>query len=319
MNKKLLLLIAVTVIGLIALPQVLGLFTGMHRYIRANETNCVRCHVSEGAELLASPYHHAVTGGGRNITLYGIGTAFWGRTLNSACVTCHNINFTGRPSGAHAAVTVDCLVCHTRVRVELNHSRERHRGFWTNATIARIQVSGNEACIACHTNVGFGFTTAPGVVPGTLVGMHRFLPNASTIQPVVGLPPSEPHFRNEDCRKCHAAAYASWFLDAHGNNTSRAVRGAWITHNQIAPCVSCHVGALNITYIGPVTYRIPDLGVHAGFMVRPVNDTAAEISRVRTIWFDTVCRHCHAGRICAVGEPCTVCHNMAHIPWHRSV
>ena len=151
MKKTIVLIIAVFAIGLFILPSALGLFTGMHTYTEKQDTNCIKCHPIEGEELIQSDYHWSV---GKTDTI-------WGITTNDACMTCHNKGKVSSGNDTHAAVTINCILCHPHVQKELNNSQESHRKFYLSAIESDIQSNGNEACIACHTCVGFNYTSTP--------------------------------------------------------------------------------------------------------------------------------------------------------------
>ncbi|ATZ61533.2 MAG: hypothetical protein BME93_05580 [Methanosarcinales archaeon Met12] len=153
-NKTLVLMVAVVCIGLFVLPEALALFTGMHRYVAANRTDCTKCHPAEAAELSASPYHWRGGPGG---------VPRWGATVNDACLRCHQVAGEFNRTIQHSAVTIRCAICHAHVSVELMNATEAHRRFYINATAAGIQRAGNEACIACHTMVGFNYTPRPPI------------------------------------------------------------------------------------------------------------------------------------------------------------
>ena len=154
-NKTLVLMVAMMCIGMFVLPQALALYTGMHQYVPIDYTDCAKCHPAEAAELLASPYHWYGAGG--NIT-QATTTVNWGTTINDACVACHQVKGQFDNASQHPAVIIPCIACHGNVADELNHTSEAHRNFWMNATTDDEKYDANEACIACHTMVGFNYT-----------------------------------------------------------------------------------------------------------------------------------------------------------------
>ncbi|MDI6903839.1 MAG: hypothetical protein QMC77_08925 [Methanocellales archaeon] len=109
----------------------------------AQDTNCIKCHPAEGAELAASTYHQFGSGG------------------NQACKMCHHKINTPLGEEGHAAVTTPCTFCHGKVPAKLESIHEAHRGFYLNATESSIQKGGNEACVACHTHVAFNYIATP--------------------------------------------------------------------------------------------------------------------------------------------------------------
>ncbi len=149
MNNKLILIgIAIAAVGLLALPQTLAMFAGQHNWYDENALPCYKCHQAEYSEIATT-----------------IDTPHYEKD----CLDCHQ--YSGwAASGAHAAVSVECLVCHGfgsgelhDVDVEINNASEAHRPFYLqsiNTTASGWQtLSGaNEACVMCHTHAGVDIT-----------------------------------------------------------------------------------------------------------------------------------------------------------------
>lgn len=147
MNNKLILIgIAIAAVGLLALPQTLAMFAGQHDWYNKDELPCYKCHQAEYSEITKSEEH-----------------------TGKACLDCHQ--YSGwKDTGAHAAVAVECLVCHGSgtaelddVDIEINNASEAHKPFYLqslNETASGWQtLSGaNEACVMCHTHAGVDIT-----------------------------------------------------------------------------------------------------------------------------------------------------------------
>lgn len=176
MNSKILLLsIAVISVGLFAMPSTLSLFAGQHTFYAGADVKCEKCHLDTYNELAT-----------------GLGTAHTNANLTK-CEGCHktntsSLNATLIPSNgtanastwagtnvtgnanAHAAVTMECVACHTGVPAELNGTSEAHTAFYlasnyTTGNQTTIKLKGsNTACIGCHTHaiVNITWTRAIG-------------------------------------------------------------------------------------------------------------------------------------------------------------
>lgn len=163
MNSKILLLsVAVISVGLFAMPSTLSLFAGQHTFDSGSQVSCAKCHQDIYNELSGA------------VARYGTSTAHKGTTLLEACGGCHKTgNISQVPlgkyangtkyyawynrtnlSGAHAAVTMECVGCHSGVVAELTNSSEAHMPYYYNATDANstIMTGANEACVGCHTH-----------------------------------------------------------------------------------------------------------------------------------------------------------------------
>ena len=164
MNSKVLLLsVAVIAIGLFAMPSTLSLFSGQHTFYNGSEVNCEKCHADIYSEL----------GSGSGSTAHTAG-------VFSQCEYCHktnttnlsvpingtaNANYTGTNvtdnGQAHAAVTMECIACHTGVDEELQGSSAAHGAYYnaSNLSTAGVKMNGaNVACVGCHTHAYINVT-----------------------------------------------------------------------------------------------------------------------------------------------------------------
>lgn len=162
-NKILLLSVAVIAVGLFAMPNTLSLFAGQHTFDAGANVSCQKCHQDIYDEL-STAY------------MYGTSTAHKDTPSLVQCKGCHKTgNVTGfgtkastlgyynlsiKDKGAHAIVTLECIVCHDKVVTNLTNSSEAHRPFYYNATDANstILTGANEACVACHTHTNVRIT-----------------------------------------------------------------------------------------------------------------------------------------------------------------
>ncbi|MBU4075160.1 MAG: NapC/NirT family cytochrome c [Euryarchaeota archaeon] len=171
-NISLLLLIAVILVGLFALPNALSLFSGQHSFDKAgNGTICVKCHSDVAAELAGSAYHKSITigpdkckachtAGIISANLIPLGNGTNGSTNVGVGLNITNGNFT-YANGTnrtnlklHAAVTLECVSCHYGV----NFTDDAHKPFYDN-TSSKVWLKGaNEACYGCHTKVNVQMT-----------------------------------------------------------------------------------------------------------------------------------------------------------------
>lgn len=175
-NRTLLLLIAVILVGLFALPNALSLFSGQHSFDKAgNGTICVKCHSDVEAELDASSYHSFTivgspgekckvchSAGYINSSLIPMGNGTFGRSapnysvgLNIATGNYTYANGTNRTGlSLHAAITLECMNCHYGV----NFTDDAHKPFYDNSSSLGYLKGSNEACYGCHTMVNVQMT-----------------------------------------------------------------------------------------------------------------------------------------------------------------
>ncbi len=165
MNSKILLLsIAVVSVGLFAMPSTLSLFAGQHTFDTGSNVSCKKCHQDIYDEMAGSG-------------IYGAGSAHLTLTDCKGCHKTGNVttniplkkqdgygNFTygnfnrTNLSGGHAAVTMECIGCHSGVDDELLNTSEAHGPFYnesinlSNPASSGILKGANEACVGCHTH-----------------------------------------------------------------------------------------------------------------------------------------------------------------------
>ena len=178
MNSKILLLsIAVISVGLFAMPSTLSLFAGQHTFYAGENVSCSKCHQDIYTEMTS-----------------GVSDAHT-QTALKECQGCHKTTTTGNISNipvngtnvsgnytqnittnanAHAAVTLECVTCHTGVPAELTGSQEAHTVFYYGAISNKTNTSGvlgtdynqsviqlkgaNTACVGCHTHATINVT-----------------------------------------------------------------------------------------------------------------------------------------------------------------
>lgn len=172
MNSKIFLLtVAVAAVGLFAMPSSLSLFAGQHTFDKGANVSCEKCHQDIYQEM-------------NDNGLYGNTSAHQSANLR-VCTGCHKtgnisditvgkytngtynssgiFNQSVATQGAHAAVTMECVNCHTGVPDELLNSSEAHGPFYNESVTNSTAPSGaknngtvlkgaNEACVGCHTH-----------------------------------------------------------------------------------------------------------------------------------------------------------------------
>ena len=165
MKKRTILLgVAVLVLGLFLLPQAMSTFTNQHTWQETDQLDCIKCHPAIAAELTsAENFHHSAAS-----------LAGGGATPQDACVYCHQTDYTAGQDQTgnfadtgHAAITIECLDCHgmageadtalatdqTGITTEFTGGNEAHTPMLTEANSETVLLGGNEACVACHTEV----------------------------------------------------------------------------------------------------------------------------------------------------------------------
>lgn len=165
MGRRIILLsIAVVVVGLFALPNTLSLFAGQHTFYNGTEVDCHKCHDDIYEEMSSNSF--------------GTSSAHTVNKLKD-CMGCHKTgsltnvplgngtfgsmetNITANPD-AHAAVTLECVACHTAVHARINGSDEAHQPYYNkslsdNSSLPALK-GANEACIGCHTHITVNIT-----------------------------------------------------------------------------------------------------------------------------------------------------------------
>lgn len=172
MNSKILILsIAVIAVGLFAMPSTLSLFAGQHTFYNGSSVNCAKCHQDIANEVSSGGVHTTITSqSGRakcrvchttgEVTNVPLGKNASGAGYDLGTKSRNNSN----NSNAHAAVTVECVSCHTQVPAEITGVDEAHGPFY-NSTKAQSATNGtnilkgaNEACVGCHTHTVVNIT-----------------------------------------------------------------------------------------------------------------------------------------------------------------
>ncbi|MCW7076928.1 MAG: hypothetical protein OCU18_06540 [Candidatus Syntrophoarchaeum sp.] len=191
-NTPLLLMIAVLAIGIFALPQSVALFSGQHSWYnltpQGNDVPCEKCHGDIASEIASSGAHKNIECGGCHRADARVGYAGdWEGDVDPG-------------QGAHAASTIECMICHDRGTNFTHHNigsdecsdchtspfvapgaggfnltdpsvlpsdtgtKAAHMQFVHDAINETLMEGANEACIACHTHVGVNITWTKNVV-----------------------------------------------------------------------------------------------------------------------------------------------------------
>mgnify|MGYP003572161927 FL=1 len=167
MKKRTILLgVAVLVLGLFLLPQAMSTFNDQHTWQDTAVLDCQKCHPDIVTELEgANNFHHDSS------ALVAAGATEASTTVQ-ACMYCHQTDYTyGTDTNdpftgnAHAALTMECLDCHsgdgdtnlagdqTGIGAKFTGGEEAHIYMYDEATADTLLLEANEACIACHTAV----------------------------------------------------------------------------------------------------------------------------------------------------------------------
>ncbi|MDY6865112.1 MAG: hypothetical protein SVY15_03965 [Halobacteriota archaeon] len=234
LNKKMaLILVAIIAIGIFALPSTVAMFGGQHNWYdlspEGNQVPCEKCHADIAGEM-------SVTGAHRNLSCehchrtdgaVGSYAGDWDGSVNPG-------------TGAHAASTEDCMICHDGEYGDTN---------FTHYNIP--STPNNENCVKCHpayfgsgdiyppTAGGFGISSDPddnGTYAAHLAFILDSKDDNSTL--MVGT--------NEACIACHThvAIDINWThrykmsLDADGSS------GGWLVDNFLTE------GTYNVTTYG---------------------------------------------------------------------
>ncbi len=219
-TRIVILLIAVIVVGLFAMPTTLSLFSGQHTFKNATEAasddSCRKCH-----EDVYEEYHSSANG------------VHWKRTALTPdaqfeCRECHDvtnisakyISNTNIRADAHAATTVSCLAC---------HSAAAGGSFLTNpmhvlAKKTQYGVWDNGDCGQCHLDAA-----SPGPYPDAFI----ILVNST----ITGSNEAHTEFY-----------YQSKYPE---NQTDIALKEA------NTACIGCHThSGINITWVRSVGYNL---------------------------------------------------------------
>jgi len=197
MDKKNIIILgfAIVAIGLFIIPSTMSMFVGSHRWYSVTTASdqyemCQRCHFAEVGEWQANTGAHAAyrawmiedTGVDPgcfchqiNVTAleeFGISSTeidtFGYEVFNETGLLNTSIdswtwtnNTSWRTTNTpHAAITIECISCHTNASEQLNNTNEAHRPFFEQSknTSENPLGSNNTACMACHTMVGLNIT-----------------------------------------------------------------------------------------------------------------------------------------------------------------
>lgn len=165
MNGKMALLtLSVFVVGIFAMPNTLSLFSGQHTFSNNGSEPyfCNNCH-SDVYDEMNWYSGDAPAGSHGSLTTCKV----CHRTGNlSAYGFLDDKGISGSPetnvssTGAHAAITVECVFCHDMVIKNpgtgepegLLNPNEAHNSFYNTANQTALLKGGNEACVGCHTH-----------------------------------------------------------------------------------------------------------------------------------------------------------------------
>ena len=193
-NKGTILLgFAIFAIGIFVLPSTMSMFMGQHSWysVKTQEGKdelCKRCHVAEYGEWETNSANggaHSTFASDENADCtmcHAVNTSQlgdWGITTTGLNIDLFEPNMTTGDnatnyssqwrdtSGAHAALTVDCVDCHTNAAAQLWNENEAHTAFY-NSTINATHTgeanlttgpdNPNAACIACHTHTNLNIS-----------------------------------------------------------------------------------------------------------------------------------------------------------------
>jgi len=190
MDKKSILILgfAIVAIGLFIIPSTMSMFMGSHRWVSVTTAEgqyemCGRCHVAEVGEWMAndgahSAYTAVMAEEGRdpgcfchqiNTTAVGefgldtteinnFGYEIFNESgeLNTSLKERWNTSWRTKET-PHAAITIECIDCHTNATDQLDNENEAHKPFFAQARNSEVG-SNNTACMACHTMIGLNIT-----------------------------------------------------------------------------------------------------------------------------------------------------------------
>jgi hypothetical protein len=190
MDKKSILILgfAIVAIGLFIIPSTMSMFLGQHRWYSVTTASnqyemCQRCHFAEVGEWQAntgahSSYKTIMTDAGAdpgcfchqvNVTAledFGINRTeidnyafeIFNETgeLNTSLKEDWNTSWRSTDT-PHAAITIECISCHTNATSQLDNENEAHKPFFEQSRNSSVG-SNNTACMACHTMIGLNIT-----------------------------------------------------------------------------------------------------------------------------------------------------------------
>ena len=185
-------------------------------------TDCTQCHNSISYQQ--STFNHATTRfplTGAHATVNPCTACHisspWS-AQSTACVNCHQADFTATNNPPHTGFSTDCTSCHTVTAWQpatFDHSKSSFPLTGAHASVP---------CASCHANNNF--TTAPT----TCVGCHQQNFTAATN------PPHTAGGFSTDCTTCHNST--AWQPSTFNHSTTRfPLTGA---HAAVTPCTACH-------------------------------------------------------------------------------
>ncbi|MFQ6055933.1 MAG: cytochrome c3 family protein [Methanosarcinales archaeon] len=165
--RTLLLGISVVGLGLFVMPSTLSLFSGQHTFYNGTSVKCEKCHadILDEIDNLAgsgSPHQTITSGTGKAICkgCHTTGTVN-NVPINGTTLGSYTENVTNN-TNAHAAVTLECIACHSGVDEEITGSEAAHAEYYYNASEnnqTAIDLKGsNTACVGCHTHITINIT-----------------------------------------------------------------------------------------------------------------------------------------------------------------
>ncbi|MCG7849465.1 MAG: hypothetical protein MIO93_09850 [ANME-2 cluster archaeon] len=183
---------AIIAIGIFVLPSTMSMFVGQHSWysVRTDaqrDTLCERCHLAEYQEFASNTGAHSSfvneDGSGTGCVMcHTVNTTAlinWGINTTSINGSIYLYNVSGtldadnytsawrNNSGAHAAITVDCVDCHWNASQQLLNDNEAHTAFYESTIDGSDPFTANgsseinnpsAACIACHTHTSINVT-----------------------------------------------------------------------------------------------------------------------------------------------------------------
>ena len=182
-NRSIILAVSVLCVGIMIMPYTVSLFGTQHDWVDAASVDCATCHTD--IVIPAAGMHNSLTG----------------LADQDYCKSCHQIPAAGASDGVtgaggfddeHAAVTVECLDCHSAGGSDvywddsdddgagsfINIATEAHSDMVGNATdiqgawLATELAGNNEACISCHTSIVVNPTFTYGATQMDIVAVE---------------------------------------------------------------------------------------------------------------------------------------------------
>jgi hypothetical protein len=246
MNKKILLYVALMVLGLYVMPTTVSLFSGQHTFYSGMDVSCEKCHSDVLSQIVNSGYvydRHKAAAGNTNYTTY---LSLGGTDYSNDQITDYNGNiwlWTG--------------------------SVWQYGSNTTNVTLDRDGlngIDGGEICMLCHNASLFGSSAHTGVIVRVCDDdrCHGNKNNYNNSPAILG---SSPNITAAGYNLSQAAIHNSFYLSASnqssqyvastifgqpGNvngSTSFISRGHWT-------CEGCHTQTvINLTIIQAPAYN----------------------------------------------------------------